>query len=427
MRFTLALVVLLAAAPAAPAVPAGAAETIRSRATIQDSDLLAEHTDTAKLVVLARPTKVWDDGRAQCQVISVYKGDYADKTFLVRFDRVLGGVWPQKGVTAIYFLRLPVGGETREPLLFNRKTIFDLIDADQALVPPTDENIAVIKLAVEGKYVQQRHRIRKSVALPDLNTLDRQVMESRYVVVGAVEEVRHSREEGVRAKVSFRIEKVFKGDIPPGQVLVKVPAVQTDVINPEFKKADPKVGPAAMMLIREKDGGALRLLSPSRGYWPLVDEEHGMPGELVARDTEKDIKSALAEERRLRAEGIIGRLDDRDTVEKTLRAWATSWNEVDIDNCISCYSQDNKWRRQWDNGGIQAKRELIKTMQAFRVADSRPSIDVTLEQVEEHGENQAKAVVSLRIHTAEQLVDVRTAVMTFVFENGMWLILEEGN
>ena len=124
MRLALVLALLLVAAAPARAAQSGSSEIEHLELDPLAADEIAERTGQAALVVVAQPVKVWDRGLAECRIISVLKGGFKGRarTFQVKFGKVLGGSWPQKGVVAVYFLRPPIGGRTK---IFSRKTVFE--------------------------------------------------------------------------------------------------------------------------------------------------------------------------------------------------------------------------------------------------------------------------------------------------------------
>jgi hypothetical protein len=94
---------------------------------------------------------------------------------------------------------------------------------------------------------------------------------------------------------------------------------------------------------------------------------------------------------------------------------------------ISCYSRRSKWRRLW-NSGFAGKKRITQTIAEFGGSDAeRAQIYVSLVRIQERKKGaEALATVNINIVTRDQLVERRPAVMTFSFENGMWLILREG-
>jgi len=422
MRFTTSLALLLIGSSlAAAAGPEAPKQVLPAK----EADAIAVRSEKAPLIVIARPIKVWDaKGQAECSIISVLKGKFEGRgkgrVFRVRYSKVMGGVWPEPNVTAIYFLRPAVGGQTS---VFDRKTVFELTSGKHGMAAPTKEIMAVVKLAAAGQYVLSTMRESVQLKVPAPETMLGTMLSATYVAIGTIEEAVLSRKPSVAARLTCRLETVFKGDIRPGKVIVDVPAVPGKATDPGKERREVRAGPAVLMFVREK-GGNLRLVSHRRGFFAIPDRDN-------KTEMAKELTELVAREKELRRLGLIGDPSRRTSIAKTLQLWQTSWNANEPHNVISCYSRRSKWRRQWDSG-FAGKKRITKVIAEFGnggAPDSeRAQIYVTLVRIKEQKKGaEALATVSINIVTRDQLIERRPAVMTFSYENGMWLILHEGN
>lgn len=417
MRLLTTLVLAAAAAATVPAAPAGESAAplpVRSALSTADADNLAERTERSETVVVAEACKVGDQGLAECRVLSALKGSLKAKaTFRVRFSRVYGGAWPEKGVTAIYFLKSsPGGGRTG---FFRSQPPLTLISDTEGLAPPTAERIAVLQLAAAGKYLKGPARPAVRVELPAPNSLEGMVIDASCVAAGTVQEVSLTKLTDYAAVLDFRVEKVFKGDLERGRILVRVPEANPNAIAPEQKPLTPKAGPAVLMFLREGPGEAYRLISPFRGYLSTAGPE-------VLRELHAQLAAAVEKEQQLRQQGLVGNPGDRDTVAGTLLAWQRSWEAKEIANVLACYSRQSPWRRKWESGP-EGRRELARVLEVYPA-----HIEVICDRVVEQKESKDRATAHVRIRVISQgnYVEIRPAVMTLAFENGQWLIVDEG-
>jgi len=379
------------------------------------ADALAERTSKTPLIAVAQPLKVWDKkGLAECRIIATLKGSFADRarTFRVRFGKVHGGVWPRKGVVAVFFLRLPVGKRTAP---ISRKTVFELLSDKEGLATPSEDVIAVVQLAVAGKYVRTVDRERVYLRLPAPGTLLGKVIDADYVTMGTIEEVRLSRKPEVAAQLDYRIETVFKGDLRPGRVFVNVPRVPAKALDPRHKPVNPRMGPAVLMFVQKGDTYAL--ISPYRGCIGIKDRSG-----IAARA--KELAEKVLAEKELRRKGLIGNPAGRATIKQTLQLWWRSWNAKEVENVISCYSRRSKWRLEWDSGR-DGKKRISKVIRDY---PETAKIYVIHRRAALRKDGRAALVtVTIRVDAEDGPPEFRPAVMTFVRENGMWLILHEGN
>lgn len=413
MRSAIALLtVLLSAAWAAPQSGAGEAQPARPALSVAEADSLADRTERSTVVAEAEALEVDDAGLAECRVVNVLKGQYKDGTFRVRFDRVFGGAWPEKGVRAIFFLRETAVKSTGG--FFGSRIDFELISDMDGLATPAPEKIALVQLVVAGKYVRGSRRPTVRLELPAPDSLEGQVIDAPFVASGAIQEVSLSKVPDCAAVLDFRIERCFKGDLERGRILVRVPAVREDAADPARKPLAPRAGLAALMFVREGPGGAFRLLSPYRGYVGLAANEK-------IKDLNERLTEAIETEKRLRRDGLVGDMTGHDTVAGTILSWQRAWNTKEIENAMACYSRRSKWRQKWESGP-EARVELAKIIQ-----DYPARIEVICDRIDQKEPDRAVVSVRLRVISAGNFVEVRPALMTFVFENGQWLILEEGN
>jgi hypothetical protein len=244
------------------------------------------------------------------------------------------------------------------------------------------------------------------------------------VALGTIQEVsipdaKSEAAEG-SAALDFRVERVLKGDLKPGQVFVYVPAPRPELAGPERKTLAPKAGTAALFFRRERQGGAYRLLSPYRGYVAAA-----APG--GAKELGEQLAAAVETEKRLRREGLVGNPGGHDSVRDTIKTWQEAWNtKVEIEACVACYSRRSPWRQKWESGPM-ARQEMTETMAGYPA-----TINVVCDRVEEKDPDRAAATVRMQViardaASGSDYMEVRPAVMTLVHENGQWLILDEGN
>jgi hypothetical protein len=421
MRLALSTVlVLLCAATAA----AGTREPTTSRLPAAQADAIALRTRKSKLIVIATAIKVHPKGFADCRIVTLLKGKFQGRgkgaMFRMRFSKVMGNVWPVQGVTALFFLNPAIGGQTA---VFDRKTVFELADPKHGMTAPDRDVIATVRLAAAGQYVMSAHRERALLKLPAPSTMLGTMLSASYVAVASIEEVHLSRRHLISARLTCRLESVFKGDIRPGKVEISVPKALVRADDPKIKRPQIKAGPAVLMFIRDK-GGELKLISPYRGYFAIESRDK-------IADVSRELGNLVAKEKALRRHGLVGDPSKRTSIARTLQFWQSSWNANEAENVIACYSRNNKWRKEWDSG-LTGKKRISGVIEGFgkggAASAPRASIYVSLVSVEERKKgSQALATVTINVVTRDQLVERRPAVMTFSFENGMWLILHEGN
>ena len=420
---------LVSAAGAARSGEPTETDRLRARLTAEVADSLAGRTGRSDLVCVAEPVKVRDDGAADCRVTAVLKGgirgeaSLKDKIVRVRFKPVFGGLQPQRGVSAIYFLK---AAPAEKDGIFSRSTpTFRLISDVDGLAAPTEDGMAAVRLAAAGGYgVVEEPRVAR-LEMPAPESLEGMALDAAFVALGTVQEVSlpdpKSKEAGCAAQLTFRVERVFKGDLKPGVVPnMYVPGARPEFIGPDHKPLVPRVGVAAVFFRRERDGDSYRLLSPYRGYVPAEGPD-GAAGLTVK------LAAAIEAEARLRSLGLIGNNGGHDSVADTIRTWTEAWNtRTDVEACVACYSRQSPWRRKWESGP-EARREMAATM-----ADYPAKINVICDRVEEKDKDRAQASVRIQVivtdpTTKTDSMQVRTTVMTFVHENSQWLILDEGN
>jgi hypothetical protein len=423
MRLAIPLPTLLALLLAASAAGPARAGTIASLTTEEAEDLVVR-TRKTPLVIVAQPVKVSEKGIAECQIVTVLKGGFErpTRTFRVRFAKVFGGAWPEPGVTAVYFLRPPpgTGGSVSDP-----GTLFELVSDREGLASPTGEVIAVVKLAAAGKYVLTSERDRATIKLPAPDSMLGTMLSAGFVALATVEEVDLSGKQGISAKMTCRVEAAFKGRMNPGRIVVDVPAVFHEARDVKRKPLCERVkaGPAVLMFVAEKDG-SFRTVSAYRGWFPIP------PGEGTASRA-RELAALLEEEIELRRRGLVGDPAGRTSIEQTLQLWQDRWNANEIENVVGCYSRRNKWRKEWESG-LAGKKRLADVLAGFGRGGAsdgkRAFMYVTLERIEPVQKGRvALAHVDITVITRDDLVERRPAVMTFVFEDGMWLILHEGD
>jgi len=408
ITFAATLLLALAAARAVPAgeIGLGAAE----------ADSIAERTARSTLVAVAQAVKVRDSGIAECRLISLIKGQFKGGSFQVRFSRLQGGVWPERGVTALYFLKPLVGGGSGA---LGRRTIFELISDRDGLASPGEEVVALVRKAAAGNYIRSGQQFRGEIRLPEPGTLLGTMLDASCAAIGTVEEVNFSTDRGVRAKLTCRLEAVFKGRLAPGPnpVIVEVPQPEAAAADPNRRPLDVKVGPAVLVFSQDRKSGAYRLVSPYRGWWEIPRRE-----EVAVRA--RELTELLAAEKGLRAQGLVGEPATRASVSQTLQLWQNSWNAKEVENVISCYSRRSKWFARWDSGP-QGQEEVAAT-----VRDYPAGICVSQEdppQPRKDGAEMLVPVVITVVGERGQVTERRAVEMVFVRESGMWLILHEGN
>jgi len=289
-----------------------------------------------------------------------------------------------------------------------------------ALAAPTESRLAVVRLAAKGRpeLLEAPKAARADMPAPD--SLEGMALDAAHVVLGTIQEVSlpdpKSQSAGSSVVLAFRAERSFKGDCQPGVVHVYVPAVQAEAVGGALKPLAPKVGEAALFFLREKKGGAYRLISPYRGYVP------GEAGALAPK-----LGAAAAAEKRLRDLGMIGNIGGHDSVRDTIKTWMDAWNtKTEIEALVACYSRRSAWRQKWESGP-EARLALAKTMATYP-----GTINVLCDRVDEKDKTTAAAAVRIQVIVTDpasrtDATEVRSVEMTFVHENSQWLILDEGN
>jgi len=240
---------------------------------------------------VAEPFKVRDDGRADCRVTAVLKSGIPAQTIRVRFRRVFGGLHPEKGVSAIYFLK--TAPAEKDGLFSKRILTYELLSDLNGLAAPTAERLAVVRLAAEGKYGRSGELRVARIDTPAADSLEGMALDAAFVARGVIQEVSlpdpKSKSADCSAVLAVLVEQVFKGDLEPGVIHVYVPAAKPEFTGPNQKPLAPKVGAAALFFRREAQGGSYRLLSPYRGC---------LPGE-TARELDEKLATTMVAEKRL--------------------------------------------------------------------------------------------------------------------------------
>ena len=413
-------------APAKTAAPAPAApaevpdvELLKARLPAGEFESLIERTGRSDLVCHADPVKVHDDGLADCRVKAVLKGSVKGETIRVRFSKTFGSAWPQKSVDAIFFLKAAPASRAG---LFSRKLpTYQLLPEAAGLAAPNETRLAVVRLAAKGlpQLLEPPKAARLDMPAPD--SLEGMILDAVCVALGTITEVSlpepKSKSADSSAILTFRAEQFLKGDPPPGMVYVYVPAARPEFIGPGQKPLVPRVGSAALFFRPEKQGGSYRLLSPYRGYVPAAN----------AGDLGRKLAPAMASAKRLNAMGLIGNTGGHDSVADTIKTWMDAWNtQTNIEALVACYSRRSTWRQKWESG-LEARLELAKTMATYP-----GKITVVCDRIEEKGKDTAVAAVRIQVMVTDpaaktDTAEVRSVEMTFVHENGQWLILDEGN
>lgn len=394
-------------APEAPPAAKAEPEPVRLRITEPEADSLADRAARSDLVLVVEPERFREETLAECRVVSVLKGQCREQDgVLVQFRKVFGGAYPRKGETAVCFLTLTAEERRGRP-------VYALISETGGMAPPTPERLALLRLAAAGRYQSRKQLARLQVPGPE--TLAGMVLDAPFAALGVIEEVSlPAGDEAAAARISFRVEQVFKGELDRGPLLVYVPRVPAGAEDPARRPLAPRAGPAALMFYRRKAGGRLVLLSPYRGCVPVADQG------AAWKETAARLAEAVRNEKRLRELGLVGSVADRDTVAATIVSWERAWNSRAVEECIACYSRRSPFRRKWESGP-EGRKELLSARDAFR-----GQLAIVTDKIEEKDPSTAVASVRLRIVTEDQFVDVRPAEMTFAFENGQWLILDEG-
>jgi hypothetical protein len=395
------------------------AERVRASISDAQAESLVDRTNEAALVVVARPTTVRNDNTADCRVISVLKAPAGAKgmsSFRVHFSKLHGGSWPERGVTAVYFLRPQEGGNTG---YLPGRTAYELLSYKHGLAEPTESVIAVVKLAAEGKYVKASERGRTPLQLPAPETELGTLLSASYAALAVIEEVVLPDNREAAAILTCRLDEVFKGDLRKGQrISITVPALPQEAAptGPDSVRPEITAGPALLMFVRRGQGGPFQLVSSKRGYFRLGNSHQTIAGKT------REVLDLVRQEKELRENGLVGDPARRISVAATLRLWQESWSAREIENVLSCYSRRSKWFKQWESGS-DGRRAIAQAIESYPA-----TFHATLERLEELPEAPiAKASVTLNLLSRDRDAERRSVVMTFIHENGMWLILDEGN
>lgn len=396
------------------AVGALAAEPVKSSLKPAELEALGEAAAQAELVCVGEAVKVRDTGTAEVKVVSVLKGKAPAQTIEVRFTKIFGGVWPEKGVTAIYFLKVAGNRPAKGPV------VYDLTSNVSGMAAPTEDRLAVVRQAIEGKPVVKVERL----VVPAPESLEGMCLDSTYVAIGTIQEVAlpdaKTTALDVSALIAFRIEKSFKGDLEPGLIFVALPTAHPELVPAELRPLAPRVGASALFFRRDGQGGGYRLLSPYRGF---------IGSTVGVKELGDRVALAIDNEKALRKAGLVGNLGGHDSVRDTIKSWMNAWNtKTEIEAVIACYSRTSACRRKWESSP-EARIELTTMLAKYP-----GSINVVCDQVEETGKDKARATVRIQVLTKDRDPDrqvdnmeVHVKYMTFVHEAGQWLIVDDGN
>ncbi len=364
-------------------VASGAAGAAGAEVTPEVARRIQRSVRGAGLVVLAKPAKFMrPSARVRFRVVEALKGEdaAAGKVIEVNLRKAPVGLWPKMGTTAI--LCLVRSGSGRP---------FELATHHGSVLAPDEED------AVRKVVSLELPTVIASAGGPVLDedaarVLEKQVALSDTILIGQVSDVREGDASGYLA--AFKVEEALLGyggyDAP---------------ITVLFGGEAPEAGRYLLFLRGGRADGHFVVAS---AQWGVVRIEDAA--------TESTLKGTIRE-------AAAGRTAVLTTIHATVAEWQSAWNARDIERCIKCYSRENSLRKHYKRS-VEGRERLIGQLESFpaRVELSMQQISPTRAA----GAAKGADVTGLLRLSTQTTQDRRLATMKFVFEQGEWLILDEG-
>ncbi len=339
--------------------------------------------------------------RAEFRVTESFKGQAESKGPLtVDLAKAPVGLWPREGERKILCLAAPETGRSGEG-------VWQLAAYHASILPSTD----TAREAIRGWLGLKQPAAAEET---EAGLYAEYIAEAEAILVGVLSNIERFDVEGPPGEAEA--EGVFRLD-EKGAALLGYDGYRTP-ITVRFAPEEEAPG------VQPDTGGVGGKLPGAGRYLLFLKGSTDGPGfESIHRVALADAEA----ESELRREVLRGIGPDRGTltaIQSTLAEWQDAWNTRDLGRCVRCYSAENRSRRLYEAGG-EDRKDLEEQIGKFA-----STVMVSLQRVSttedtETGRVEAEATLVIEL-TVSGKQDRRTTKMTFLREEGEWLILEEG-
>ncbi|MHC4506793.1 MAG: Cif family virulence factor, partial [Planctomycetota bacterium] len=344
----------------------------------------------ADLVVLAEPTRFRQpSARVQFRVTDTYKGKSKGHEIVVDLTKSPFGLWPKIGDKTILCLSKPRSGKT-----YHLATYF------ASVLPPNSADAVRKAVARELPPPVARPVDPAKPAPVDAaaRALAQQVAASDTILLGRLSDVREAGAAEFLA--TFKVEDALLGYGGYGSP-----------VTVRIRGKAPEAGKHLLYLRGATKDGRLVIASTKWGVVPVADAaaEEKLKGAVRAAVGER--KAVLT------------------TIQATIAEWQDAWNKRDLARCIRCYSRQNTLRKHYE-GGEEGRKQLVKQVRSFPGTVELSLQRISLTRTAGGAAKAADVTVLLKLvesgPDSQAREDRRAATMSFVLEDGEWLILKEG-
>ncbi len=344
----------------------------------------------ADLVVLAEPTRFMrPSARVLFRVTDTFKGKGRGDKIVVDLTKSPVGLWPKKGDKSILCLV-----KTRSSKTYRLATYF-------ASVLPPDDAEAVRKAVARElpppvpKPVDQGKPTPLDAAA---RALAQQVAASDTILLGRLSDVREAGAGEFLA--AFKVEDALFGY-----------GGYASPVTVRFRGKAPEAGKHLLYLRGATKDGRFVVASSKWGVVPVADAA-----------AEEKLKGAVR--------AAVGkRKAVLTTIQATIAEWQEAWNKRDLDRCIRCYSRESTLRKHYE-GGEEGRKQLVQQVRNFPATVELSLQRISLTRTVGGAAKAADVTVLLKLVASgpdsQAREDRRAATMSFVLEDGEWLILKEG-
>lgn len=349
---------------------------------------------TANLVVLAEPARFMrPSARVLFRVSDTLKGKGKGDKVLVDLTKAPVGLWPKKGDKNILCLVKPRSSKTYLLATYfasvlppgNAEAVRKAVARE--LPPPVPKMVDVVKPAPGTAPVDDAAR-----------ALARQVAASDTILLGRLSDVREAGAGEFFA--TFNVEDALLGYGGYGSP-----------VTVRFRGKAPEAGRHLLYLRGATKDGRLVVASAKWGVVPVADAaaEEKLRGSVRAAVGKR--KAVLT------------------TIQATIAEWQDAWNKRDLARCIRCYSRESTLRKHYD-GGEEGRKQLVQQVRTFPATVELSLQRISITRTSAGAAKAADVTVLLKLVESgpdtQAREDRRAATMSFVLEDGEWLILKEG-
>jgi len=381
MRRCLALVAaaLLAGGEQAPAQP------------VRD---IERSVRVAEFVVLAEPMRFMrPSARVLFRVTDTFKGKGKGDRIVVDLTKSPVGLWPKKGDKSILCLVKPRSSKTyRLATYFASVLPPDNADAVRKAVarelpPPVPRPVDVVKPGPGVAPVDAAAR-----------ALAQQVAASDTILLGSLSDVRDAGAGEFFA--TFKVEDALLGYGGYGSP-----------VTVRFRDKAPEAGKHLLYLRGATRDGRFVVASTKWGVVPVADA-------AAEEKLKGSVRAAVGKRKAVFT-----------TIQATIAEWQDAWNKRDLARCIRCYSRQSTLRKHYD-GGEEGRKQLVQQVRNFPGTVELSLQRISLTRTFGGAARAADVTVLLKLVASgpdsQAREDRKAATMSFVLEDGEWLILEEG-